>query len=112
MCELQILDDGHERYAEIDPRQAHGSAYGMTGAHRGFLRHSGEWNYQEVTVDGSTIRVELNGVEILNTDLSKVSEYMADKEHPGKMLSKGHLGFSGHGPDHQFQFRRLSVKEL
>ena len=27
MCELQILDDGHERYAKIiEPRQFHGSA--------------------------------------------------------------------------------------
>jgi|TARA_B110000467_G_scaffold163321_1_gene189000 hypothetical protein len=112
MCELQILDDGHENYAEIDPRQAHGSAYGMAGAHRGYLRPAGEWNYEEVAVDGSTIRVELNGIEILNTDLSQVTEYMADSEHPGKMLSKGHLGFSGHGPKHRFQFRRLSVKEL
>lgn len=112
MCELQILDDGAERYADIDARQAHGSAYGMAAAHRGYLRPSGEWNYEEVTVNGSTIRVELNGVEILNTDLSEISEHLADKEHPGKMLSKGHLGFSGHGPEHTFQFRRLSVKEL
>ncbi len=112
MCELQILDDGAERYEGLDPRQAHGSAYGMAGAHRGFLRPSGEWNYQEVTVDGSTIRVKLNGVEILDTDLADIEDYMGDREHPGKMLPKGHLGFAGHGDEHTFQFRRLSVKEL
>ena len=32
MCELQILDDGHDMYKSLDPRQAHGSAYGMVGA--------------------------------------------------------------------------------
>ncbi len=112
MCELQILDDGAERYAGIEARQAHGSAYGMAAAHRGYLRPSGEWNYEEVTVDGSTIRVELNGVQILDTDLSKISEYLADKEHPGKTRKKGYLGFSGHGDEHTFQFRRMSVKEL
>ena len=38
MCELQILDDGHPKYAKnLDPRQAHGSAYGMVAAHRGYL---------------------------------------------------------------------------
>ena len=112
MCELQILDDSHERYKGIDPRQAHGSAYGMAPAHRGYLRPAGEWNYQEVRVEGSKIRVELNGVEILDTDLSEINEYMANHPHPGKLLPKGHLGFAAHGPEHLFQFRRLSVREL
>ncbi len=112
MCELQILDDGHERYAGVKPRQVHGSAYGMAGAHRGYLRTAGEWNYQEVVVKGSTIQVDLNGVRILDTDLIKISDYMDGREHPGKMLEKGHLGFAAHGPEHVFRFRRLSVKEL
>lgn len=112
MAEVQILDDGHERYAGVKPRQVHGSAYGMAGAHRGYLRPAGQWNYEEMTVQGSTIKVELNGVKILDTDLSKITEYMADTPHPGKLLKKGHLGFAGHGPEHVFQFRGLSVKEL
>lgn len=111
MTELQILDHDHERYAKIDPRQAHGSAYGMVAAHRGYFRPYGEWNYEEVTVIGSTIRVELNGTEILNADLSTVNEYLADKKHPGKLLEKGHLGFAGHGSEHYFQFRRLKILE-
>ena len=45
-------------------------------------------------------------------DLSEITEYMADRKHPGKMLAKGHLGFAGHGDEHTFQFRRLSVKKL
>ncbi len=112
MCELQILDDGHERYAGVKPRQVHGSAYGMAGAHRGYLRPAGQWNYQEVVVKGSTIQVELNGVRILDTDLSEITDYMDDRDHPGKMLKSGHLGFAGHGPEHVFRFRKLSVKEL
>ena len=112
MCELQILDHDDKRYATIDPRQAHGSAYGMAGAHRGYFRPYGEWNYQEVAVVGSTIRVELNGTVILDTDLSKITEYMADKAHPGKSLKEGHLGFAGHGSEHYFKFRNLSIKEI
>ena len=114
MCELQILDDGHERYAKIiEPRQFHGSAlWNGRSSPRLFGRESGEWNYQEVKVEGSTIQVELNGVKILDTDLSEITEYMADRKHPGKMLAKGHLGFAGHGDEHTFQFRRLSVKKL
>lgn len=38
MCECQVLDSENPKYAAIDPRQAHGSAYGMVAAKRRFLR--------------------------------------------------------------------------
>ncbi len=82
MCELQVLDDGDPKYAKLDPRQAHGSAYGMVAAKRGYLRPVGEWNFEEVTVKGSKIKVELNGTVILDTDLSKVTEFMANSPAP------------------------------
>ena len=52
MCELQVLDDDAPKYAKLDPRQYNGSAYGMVAAQRGYLRPVGEWNFQEVTVQG------------------------------------------------------------
>lgn len=110
MCELQILDDDHPKYAKLDPRQAHGSAYGMTAAHRGYLRPTGEWNYQEVTVKGSTIKVVLNGSVILDTDLSKVTEYMGGRPHPGKDRTSGSFGFAGHSDP--VEFRNVSIKPL
>lgn len=110
MCELQVLDNEHPNYAKLDPRQYHGSAYGMAASHRGFHRPVGEWNFQEVTVKGSTITVELNGFQILKTDLSKVTEYMANSPHPGKDLAKGYFGFAGHGD--AVEFRNVSIKVL
>ncbi len=110
MCELQVLDDPHSRYAELDPRQYHGSAYGMIAAHRGYLRPAGQWNFQRVTVMGSTIKVELNGNVILDGDLSKVTEYMANSPHPGKDRGKGHFGLAGHGDP--VVYRDLEIKEL
>ena len=110
MCELQILDDTSEKYKNLDPRQFHGSAYGMAAAERGFLRPVGEWNFQEVTVQGSRIKVELNGTPILDTDLSKVSDYLANKEHPGKERKEGHFGFAGHNDP--VAFRNVSIKKL
>lgn len=110
MCELQVLDDGHPKYAKLDPRQVHGSAYGMAAATRGHLRPTGEWNFQEVTVKGPTIRVELNGSVILDTDLSKITEYMANSPHPGKDRPSGFFGFAGHGD--AVAFRKVSVKKL
>ena len=38
MTELQILDNDDEKYAKLDARQYHGSAYGMSAAARGYLR--------------------------------------------------------------------------
>jgi hypothetical protein len=108
MCELQVLDDNYGH--KIDPRQAHGSAYGMVAAHRGYQRPIGEWNYQEATIKGSTIKVELNGTVILDCDLSKVTEYMANSPHPGKDRTVGHFGFAGHNDP--VAFRKIQIKRL
>ncbi len=110
MCELQVLDTEYEKYTKIDPRQAHGSAYGMAAAHRGYLRPTGQWNFEQVTVKGSTIKVELNGVTILDTDLSKITEYMANSPHPGKERTRGFFGFAGHNDP--VEFRNVSIKKL
>jgi hypothetical protein len=111
MCELQVLDDSSPKYAKLDVRQYHGSAYGMIAASRGgFQRPVGEWNFQEVTVKGSTIKVELNGNVILNGDLSKVTEFMGGKPHPGMARTSGFFGFAGHGD--AVQFRAVRLKKL
>jgi hypothetical protein len=110
MTELQVLDDGDPKYAALDPRQAHGSAYGMVAAKRGALKPVGEWNEQEVTVNGSTIKVVLNGTVILDTDLSTVTTFMADSPHPGKDRTEGHFGFAGHNDP--VAFRNIRIREL
>jgi hypothetical protein len=110
MTELQVLDNTAEVYAKLDPRQYHGSAYGMAAAARGYLRPVGEWNFQQVTVNGSKIQVELNGTVILDTDLAEITDYMDDSPHPGKDRTEGHFGFAGHSD--AVSFRNLSVKPL
>lgn len=112
MCELQVLDNDAPKYAKLDARQYHGSAYGMVAAKRGHLKPAGEWNVQEVTVKGSTIKVVLNGVTILDTDLSQVNldEVMGKKPHPGKDRTSGHFGFAGHND--LVLFRNIRIKKL
>lgn len=110
MCELQILDPQYKNHDKLDKRQFHGSAYGMAAAHPGYLREAGTWNYQEVTVDGSRIRVELNGSVILDTDLAKVTEFMGERPHPGKDRTSGYFGFAGHSDP--VEFRNISIREL
>ena len=110
MTELQVLDNTHPKYAKLDTRQYHGSAYGMAAAKRGFLKKPGEWNEQEVTVKGSTIKVILNGTEILNTDLKNVKKFMGGKPHPGKDIPEGHFGFAGHSDP--VMFKNIQIKRL
>jgi hypothetical protein len=112
MCEVQVLDDNYEKATgqKIDPRQAHGSAYGMVAAHRGYQHPIGEWNYQETTVKGSKIKVELNGTVILDCDLDQVTEFMGGHAHPGKNRKKGSFGFAGHNDP--VMFRKISIKRL
>lgn len=110
MCELQVLDNEHPNYAKLDARQYHGSAYGMAPAARGFLRAAESWNFQEVAVEGSRIKVELNGNVILNADLSTITEYMANSPHPGKDRKAGFFGFAGHNDP--VSFRNIRIKRL
>ena len=109
MCELQVLDDDAPQYRELDPRQFHGSIYGIVPAHRGYLRPTGQWNFQEVTVHGHRIRVELNGTVIVDADVSQVTDYMGDRPHPGKNRLSGHFGFAGHNDPVAFRSVRLKT---
>jgi hypothetical protein len=110
MCEVQVLDDNAAQYAKLDPRQFCGSVYGMVAAHRGYLRPVGEWNFEEVTVKGSTIKVELNGTVITDADVANVKEFMANHPHPGKDRTSGHFGFAGHNDP--VCFRNIQIKPL
>jgi hypothetical protein len=110
MCEVQVLDDSAKAYEKLDPRQYNGSIYGIVAAHRGYLRPVGEWNFEEVTVKGPTIKVELNGTVIVDADVSKVTQYMANSPHPGKDRKTGHFGFAGHNDP--VAFRNVRIKRL
>jgi hypothetical protein len=92
--------------------QYHGSLYGLAPAqHDGYLRPVGQWNYEQVKVDGDNITVELNGTEILNTNILKAAEKPMDgKEHPGASRKKGHFGFLGH--QDPVEFRNIRIKRL
>jgi hypothetical protein len=114
MCELQVLDDNYEQAtkSKIDPRQAHGSVYGVVAAARGYQHPNGQWNFQEVTVKGSTIKVELNGTIILDADVSKVDPetFMAKSKHPGLTRTSGYFGFAGHNDP--VAFRAIRIKKI
>lgn len=110
--ELQILDNTAEIYSNLQPYQYHGSVYGVLPAERGYLKPVGEWNEQEVIVDGTGIRVSLNGTVIVDGDISEAREKgtMDKQDHPGLKRRSGHIGFLGHGS--VVKFRSIRIKEL
>jgi hypothetical protein len=112
MCESQILAEDYEisSNSKLDPRQTHGSAYGIAAAELGYQNPIGDWNYQVITVINSSIEVELNGTRILKTDLKNIKNFMNNSAHPGKDRTHGHFGLAGHGD--AAQFRNLAIKSL
>ncbi len=110
--ELQILDNEAPIYEKLEKYQYHGSVYGVIPAKRGFLKPTGEWNYQEVVANGDHIKVILNGTTILDGNIREASKNgtIDKKEHPGLLNKTGHIGFLGHGS--KVQFRNIRIKEL
>ena len=108
--ELQIIDDHSSRYKDIQPWQRHGSLYHVFPAQTGYLKKTGEWNQQEVTVKGRRLQVILNTHTILDVNLDDVKDPDILKKHPGLQRPKGHIGFLGH--DEPIEFRNIRIKEL
>lgn len=110
--ELQILDNEHEVYKNLEEYQYHGSVYGVIPAKRGFLKPIGEWNTQEVYVKGNKIKITLNGEVILDGDLAEASKNgtLDHNDHPGLKNKSGHIAFLGHGS--LVKFRNIRVKSL
>ena len=88
------------------------SVYGIQPAKREHLKPLGEWNSQEVTMQGRKIKIVLNGGTIVDCDLDEVTKNgtMDGAEHPGLKRTAGHLGFLGHGD--RVDLRNIRIKDL
>ena len=110
--EIQVLDDGADVYKNLQVYQYHGSVYGIIPAKRGALKPVGEWNTEEIRIQGNKIKVTVNGIVTVDGDLKEATKNgTADhKNHPGLFNKSGHIGFLGHGTE--VFFRNIRVKEL
>ena len=110
--EIQILDDSAPKWKNLKPYQYHGSIYGVVPAKRGHLKKVGEWNFEEVTCQGTQVTVKLNGTTIVDADIIKAStpKTLDGKKHPGLKRTTGHIGFLGHGA--RIEFRNIRIKKL
>lgn len=111
--EIQILDDTSEKFVEAKPYQRHGSVYGIVPAKTGHLKPLGEWNQQEIRIEGMRVRIVLNGAVIVDSDLTPYLDGAPtpdDKDHPGLQRRYGHISLAGHKT--LLYFRNLRIKPL
>ena len=112
--ELQVIDsDGYNAKhpnEPLKPYQEHGSLYHCVGAKQGYLRPVGEWNYQEIEVNGQKIKVTLNGTKILDVDIDSFDRSQIETVPKGLDNRKGRVGFAGHSDP--VAFRSFKVKKL
>lgn len=110
--EIQILDDNADVYKNLAPYQYHGSVYGIIPAKKGALKPMGEWNEEEIRIQGDKIKVTLNGKVIVDGDIKAATKNgsLDKKDHPGLKNKTGHIGFLGHGSE--VFFRNIRVKQL
>ena len=106
--EIQILDNTHPKYAKLKDYQFHGGLYTLVAAKKGHLKPVGEWNKEIVTVNGPNVKVELNGVVIMEANLDEVNK--SKPKHNGAKRRKGHLCFCGHGAI--ISLKNLRIKEM
>ena len=100
--EAQILDSTkHE--GPIGPHD-HGGIIGTAAAAKNMSRPPHEWNRMVVTCIGSHLQVDLNGEQIIDTQLDQG----AMKDRP----MAGYIGFQDHGEPNNLRFRNIRIREL
>lgn len=112
--EIQIVDDADAKWAGLEPHERTGSIYGVVAAKPGALKPAGEWNAAEVTVKGATIRVVLNGTEVLDADIADFRDGRKPtpdgRPHPGLGNPKGPIALLGMGSE--AHFRAIEIRPL
>jgi hypothetical protein len=100
--EAQVLDSSEKE----GPLSAHDHAgiVGTVAATKNMSRPPHEWNRMVITCIGSQLTVELNGEQIVETDLSKG----AMKDRP----LEGYIGLQDHGEPNNLKFRNIRIREI
>ncbi len=96
--EIQINDAGEGVHQTA-------AAYDAEAPTRRASKPAGEWNRYRITVQGSRIRVELNGTQVLDWE----------SEPRGKvreLAPRGYIGLQNHDDRSPVYFRNIYVKEL
>jgi hypothetical protein len=109
--EIQILDDFHPKYANLDFYQYTGSIYHVVAPTRRASKKAGQWNAMTIRAKGREVRVILNGKTIVAADLDRArKDPEVAKEHPGLARTTGRIGLQSHTD--RVEFRNIRIKAL
>ncbi len=100
--EAQILDSSMKE-GPLGPHD-HGGIVGTAAASANMSRPPHQWNRMVVTCIGSQLQVELNGRQIINTQLDQG----AMKDRP----LEGYIGLQDHGEPNNIKFRDIRIREI
>jgi hypothetical protein len=100
--EAQILDNSDKEDA-VGPHD-HGGIIRAVGPTKNMSRPPHQWNRMVVTCIGSHLQVELNGEQIVDTQLDQG----AMKDRP----SEGYIGLQDHGEPNNLKFRNIRIREI
>jgi hypothetical protein len=106
--EIQLLDETHPRFKNIQPEQRTGAIYHIAAPEPGHLKPTGQWNALEIFAEGPRVVVKLNGATVVVDRLDRHPERA--EEHTGLKRTEGLIGLQSHNG--RVEFRNLRVKEL
>jgi hypothetical protein len=100
--EVQILDCSDKK-EPLGPHD-HGGVIRTVGPSKNMSRKPGQWNRMLITCVGEKLSVELNGEQIVDTDLS--DSPVSDRP------MEGYIGLQDHGQPNNIRFRNVRILEL
>jgi hypothetical protein len=94
-----------------------GALYDAVAPSKNPMKPAGEWNHMEITADGPTVKVVLNGEQVVETNLDKFTEPRKNIDGSRNKYTKalkdfpreGHVGFQDHGHDVWYKNVKLKV---
>ena len=120
--EVQLLDDDAPRWKSLTPYQITASLYGHVKPKAKALKPQGEWNRMTIFANGDKVRIVLNGVEVINEDLSK---HISNTVNPdgskvpplhtkpwAEIAKRGRIGLQGKHQGAATYFRNVRVQEV
>ena len=121
--EIQIADDYAKKWAESPKDWQCGAIFGhLPASEQKVVKMPGEWNHYTITCVDQNIKVELNGKEVSNMDMSLWTSATTNPDGSpipewlstpfASLATKGYIGLQGKHAGAPVWFRNIRIKEL
>ena len=104
--EIQLLDDGGEKWKNLKPAQFTGSIYAAAAPSRQVTKPAGQWQSLRIRYVGRACAVWINNQQVIDTNLDDLAAKF-DTKIPGLKRPRGHIGLQNHGSPVYFRNIRL-----